>query len=217
MSFMPELDNLSLDELIVRFRGPATGHEDEEQVYYDEAAYRMPERHGEKGLVFLLEELEQVRDDEIRLGAVLGGLWLLPPQHPLGTQTYLFYLDHSNELIVMEAIDGLAHLEATEAHDRVLAHLAHPSQYVVGAVLRYMSRLFRDEALSILLEALRDERYIVRECAVDELDELDPPAFDAEVASHIRPLLDGSHPDERSAARWYFAHLADKCEPDEEV
>ena len=32
MSFMPELDNLSLDELIVRFRGPATGHEDEEQV-----------------------------------------------------------------------------------------------------------------------------------------------------------------------------------------
>ena len=167
--------------------------------------------------MFLLEEREQVRDDEIRLGAVLGGLWLLPPHHPLGTQTYLFYLDHSNELIVIEAIDGLAHLEATEAHDRVLAHLAHPSQYVVGAVLRYMSRLFRDEALSILLEALRDERYIVRECAVDELDELDPPAFDAEVASHIRPLLDDSHPDVRSAARWYFAHMAGKCEPDEEV
>ena len=30
---MPELDNLSLDELIVRFRGSAKGYEDEEQVY----------------------------------------------------------------------------------------------------------------------------------------------------------------------------------------
>ncbi len=49
------------------------------------------------------------------------------------------------------------------------------------------------------------------------LDELDPPAFDAEVASHIRPLLDDPHPDVRSAARWYFAHLAGKCEPDEEM
>jgi hypothetical protein len=217
MSFMPELDNLSLDELVARFRGPATGHEDEEQVYYDEIAYRMPERHGENGTAFLLEELDRVRDDEIRLVAVLGGLRFLPPHHPRGTRIYLFYLDHSNDLIVMEAIDGLAHLEASEAHDRVLEHLTHPSQYVVGAVLRYMSRLFRDEAMPILLAALRDERYIVRECAVDELDELDPPAFDADVASQTRPLLDDPHPDVRWAARWYFAHLAGKCEPDEEA
>jgi HEAT repeat protein len=217
MSFMPELGNLSLDELIARFRGPATEHEDEEQVYYDEIAYRMPERHGENGTIFLLEELERVRDDEIRLQAALGGLRFLPPHHPLGTQIHLFYINHANELVVMTAIDGLAQLEATEAHDRVLSHLAHRSQYVVGAVLRYMSRLFRDEAMPILLEALHDERYIVRECAVDELDELDPPAFDAEVASDIRPLLDDSHPDVRSAARWYFAHLAGKCEPDEDT
>jgi len=32
MSFMPELDNLSLDELIARLRRPAAGHEDEAQV-----------------------------------------------------------------------------------------------------------------------------------------------------------------------------------------
>lgn len=217
MSFMPELDNLSLDELIARFHGPAIGHEGYEDSYYSEVAHQIWFQHDEAGKAFLLEELERVRDDEIRLRAVLGSLWFLPPHDPVGTQLNLFYLDHANDSIVMEAIDGLAHLEATEAHDRVLAHLAHPSQYVVGAVLRYMSRLFRDEAMPILLEALRDERYIVRECAVDALDELDPPAFDDEVASHIRPLLDDPHPDVRSAARWYFAHLAGKCEPDEEM
>jgi HEAT repeat protein len=110
----------------------------------------------------------------------------------------------------------LKHLEASEAHDRVLTHLPHASQYVVGAVLRYISKLFRDEALPILLEALHDERYIVRECAIDELDELDPPAFNAEVASHIRPLLDDPHPDVRSAAEWYLAHLDGELGPDED-
>ena len=90
----------------------------------------------EAGKAFLLDELERVREDETRLRAVLGSLWFLPVQDPVGTRINLFYLDHANESIVMEAIDGLAHLEATEAHDRVLAHLAHPSQYVVGAVLR---------------------------------------------------------------------------------
>ncbi len=162
MSFMPELDNLSLDELIARFRGPAIGHEGYEDSYYSEVAHQIWFQHDEPGKAFLLDELECVREDETRLRAVLGSLWFLPPHDPLGTRINLFYLDHANDSIVMEAIDGLAHLEATEAHDRVLAHLAHPSQYVVGAVLRYMSRLFRDEAMPILLEALRDERYVVR-------------------------------------------------------
>jgi HEAT repeats/HEAT repeat len=163
-----------------------------------------------------LEELERVRDDETRLRAVLGSLWFLPPHHPIGTQIHLLYLNHANEFIVMEAIDGLEHLGVTEAHDRVLARLAHPSQYVVGAVLRYMSKLFSEEAIPILLEALRDERYIVRECAVDELDEMDIPAA-ADAAPYVRPLLDDPHPDVRSAARWCFAHLAGLLEPEEEA
>jgi HEAT repeat protein len=163
--------------------------------------------------VFLLEELERVRNDETRLRAVLGSLWFLPPHDPVGTRINLFYLDHANEFIVMEAIDGLAHLEATEAQDRVQAHLTYPSQYVVGAVLRYLRQLFPDEAKPILYKALRDRRYIVRECAVDELDELG----DAEAASLIWPLVNDAHPDVRSAARWYFESLAYMAEADEEA
>jgi hypothetical protein len=153
----------------------------------------------------------------MRLGADLGSLWFLPSHRPFGARTYLFNLVRSNDLTVMTAIDGLKCLEVAEAHDRALARLAHPPPTVVRAVLRYLSQLFRDEALPILLEELRDERTIVRERAVDELDELDPPAFEAEVASHIRPLLDDPHLDVRSAARWRFAHLAGQLEPDQEA
>ena len=130
------------------------------------------------------------RDDEIRLAAVLGALEIAPPHHPIATQIYLSYLGDARELILMRVIDGLSFLEVTEAHDRVLAHLAHPSQYVVSAVHRYLRRLFPEEAKPILYVALRDERYIVRETEVDELDELS----DAEAAPLIRPLLDDPQP-----------------------
>jgi len=174
------------------------------ECQYDEIAYRMSEQYGENGTTLLLEELERVREDETRLRAVLGSLWFLPPHDPVGMRIILFYLDHANDFFVMEAIDGLAHLEVTEAHDRVLAHLAHPSQYVVGAVLRYLRQLFPGEAKPVMYTALRDSRYIVHECAVDEWDVLG----DTEAASLIRPLVNDSHPDVRSAARWYFESLA---------
>jgi hypothetical protein len=122
----------------------------------------MSEQYGENGTTLLLEELERVREDETRLRAVLGSLWFLPPHDPVAMRIIRFYLDHANDFIVMEAIDGLAHLEVTEAHDRVLAHLAHPSQYVVGAVLRYLRQLFPEEAKPVLYKALRDSRHIVR-------------------------------------------------------
>jgi HEAT repeat protein len=76
-----------------------------------------------------------------------------------------------------------------------------------------MSRLFSEEAKPILYAALHDERYIVRETAVDELDE----RCDAEAAPLIRPLLDDPHPDVRQAAETYFTNLAYMAESDEEV
>jgi HEAT repeat protein len=88
----------------------------------------------------------------------------------------------------MEAIDGLA----------------HPSQYVAGAVLRHLRQLFPEEAKPILHKARSDRRYVVREYAVDALDELG----DAEAAPLIRALVNDPHPHVRHAARWYFESLA---------
>jgi len=61
MSNLPELDNLSLDELIARFRGPAIGHEGYEETYYSEVAHQIWFQHHTKGQAFLLEELERAR------------------------------------------------------------------------------------------------------------------------------------------------------------
>ena len=59
MSFMPELDNLSLEELIARFHWPAIGHEGYEgyeDSYTAEVANQIWFQHDEAGKVFLLEE-----------------------------------------------------------------------------------------------------------------------------------------------------------------
>ena len=128
----------------------------------------------------------------------MGSLLFLPPHDPAGAQINLFSLDHANDSLVMEAIAGLAHLEATEAHFRALAHRAHLSQYVVGALLRFLRRLLPKEAQPILYLALRDRRHIVRECAVDELEALGG----AEAAPLIHALVSGPHPHVRQAARW---------------
>jgi hypothetical protein len=79
MSFMPELDNLSLDELIARFHRSVTGHAGYEDIYYSEIAHQIWFQHDEAGKAFLLEKLERVRDDAIRLNTVLASLWFLPP------------------------------------------------------------------------------------------------------------------------------------------
>lgn len=53
----------------------------------------------------------------------------------------------------------------------------------------------------------------MRECAVDELDELG----DAEAAPLIRALVNDQHPHVRQAARCYFESLAYMAETDEEA
>jgi HEAT repeat protein len=97
----------------------------------------------------------------------------------------------------MDAIDGLEYLGDREAHDQVVALRDHVSPYVRGAVLRYLSRLFLDEARPYLRAALHDPHFVVRESAIDEIDELDV----IEMLDDIRPFLNDSHPDVRQAAR----------------
>lgn len=98
----------------------------------------------------------------------------------------------------MEAINGLEIQEHHDTHDAVLALRDHSSPYVRGAVLRYMSQLFLNEAVPMLYAALHDPHYILRESAVDALD-------DHEVVGAlpaVRPLLRDPHPHVRQAAQW---------------
>lgn len=202
MSTYAELDNLTLHDLIARWRAPAPEGPEYADAYYGEVAARLREQ-GPAGVAFLLRQREE--GDETRWRAALLGL-TLPPRlpDPALRDLLLDALDDPRPAIVAEAIDGLWNQGCDDARERVLPLRDHPAPHVRAAVLRYMSHLHPDDARPLLLAALRDPNPLVRENAIDELDELG--ADDALPA--IRLLLDDPDPRVRQAARTAMADAA---------
>ena len=66
-----------------------------------------------------------------------------------------------------------------------------------------MSKLYPDEAFLLLIEALQDSDEIVRQSAIDEIDELEI----IKAIPYIRPLLDDPSPDVRQAAETAIQNL----------
>lgn len=192
MSFCPELDSLSLNELIAKFHGPPPEDDPEGDFFYEEAAVKIAE-HGEPGFAFLRGAIDASDESHLR-GVILALSWKAPGE-PALWQWLASLLEDPRESIVVYAIDGLAQSDASDHYDRVMRLRQHPSPYVQGAVLRYVASLFPDRAFPLLIEALQDPHYIVRENAADELGELGDPA----AIPHLRPLLADSHPHVRQA------------------
>ncbi|MGB3692930.1 MAG: HEAT repeat domain-containing protein, partial [Spirulinaceae cyanobacterium] len=105
------------------------------------------------------------------------------------------YLRDKRPIIVAEAIDGLTKQNETTAISEVSALLNSQSPYIRNSVLRYLSKLYPEQAFPLLKEALQDPDYLVRENAVDELGELDKP----EAIAYLVPLTKDPHPDVRQA------------------
>lgn len=196
MSFYPDLDNLRLDELIQRFRGPPPDAE-ESTIYYGEVAICI-QGYGEPGLSFLLDERAAVEQDEARLRAVLLGLTYERRDDAAVRAILLGYLGDARPLIVMDALDGLRYWRVYDARERVSALTQHPSPYVRGVAVHYMAGLFPDDATELLLTALHDEHFVVRESAIDAIDDEDL----MDLLPLVRPLLDDAHPHVRGAAQW---------------
>lgn len=194
----PELDELSLEDLIRLFRAPAPEPE-YAALYYGEVAIRI-QAFGEPGLEFLIGERPAIERDEDRLCALLLGLTRERRDDPAVIELLLAYLEDSRPAVVMNAIDGLRYWRVQDAWEQVNALAQHPSPYVRGGVVSYMAGLFahETETKELLLAALHDESYIVREFAVDAIDEEDI----AELLPAVRPLLEDPHPHVRSAAQW---------------
>ncbi len=211
MSFYPELDNLSLENLINRFRmtfNEARAHgsysEEEEELYYAEVAGAIKLR-GEDGVKFLKGEVYNCSEDAVRLRAIVSALAWPKLDDPDLPELFLSYLNDQRPMIVAEAVDGLSGQEVKEAVDRILQLLNHSSPYVRGSVLRYMRQLYPDKSFPLLVTALKDPDYIVRENAVDELDYLGNP----EALPYLSPLLKDPHPDVRQAAQTAVENLKD--------
>ena len=204
MDWPHDLSLLPLEDLFRIFLGPVSeefGGEEYARAYYNDIGYALGDR-GKAGRAFLLEHREHVETDEARLGAVFLGI-SLAPANPTIHRLLRPYLHDVRALVVMDALEALRHQKDHEIHDEVLALLNHPSQFVRGAVLRYLQDLYPKEAIPYAVAALHDPDYIVRESAIDVLDEL--PAVEA--LPLIRPFLDDPHHDVRQAAETAIQHL----------
>lgn len=190
------LDDLSLPELIQRFREAPSDAEDA-ALSLGELTIRI-QGYGEPGLSFLLDERAAIEQDEARLRAVLLGLTHERRDDATVRSLLLGYLDDARPLIVMDVIDGLRYELVYEAREQVIALAQHPSPYVRGVAVHYMAGLFPDEATELLLIALSDEHFIVRESAIDAIDDEGL----VELLPAVRPLLDDAHPHVRGAAQW---------------
>jgi HEAT repeat protein len=195
MSFYPELDQLNLEALAARFKMPDPEGEEYEAAYYSELASLIA-KQGELGIAFLAEQLDK-EDNTARMRAILSALTEPGLEKPLGPARLVPFLADSRPEIVAATVDGLRRQRKADLTDRILNLLHHPSPYVRGSVLRFMSQLHPDNALSLLIDALKDEHFIVRENAADELGELGRP----EALPHLRSLLSDPHPHVQQAAR----------------
>lgn len=193
----PELENLTLDELIAAFNEPPPEGDDSAVAYYSELAWLISQQ-GEPGIQFLRQQLPHA--DEARLLAILPAL---ANSHEVSKELLQSYLSDSHPMVVAEAVRLLAMFNDSEITRQVLALRDHTSPYVRGSVLFYLSRVKSDEAYSMLIEALGDSHFIVREFAVDELDNLGK----TEAIPCLKPLLNDTEPDVRQAAQTAIENL----------
>ena len=199
MGIYPELDDLDLEGLIHYWHsvGPLDGKE-YATSYYDELAFLIQNK-GAAGRLFLKEQISKSNGD--RLAAIL---YHLPSKEkPIPVNIILQYLKNEFPLVIADAIEGLKFQEEKKAKNEVLKLRFHYSPYVRSSVLRFMSKLYPDEAFLLLIEALQDSDEIVRQSAIDRIDELEI----IKAIPYIRPLLDDPSPDVRQAAETAIQNL----------
>jgi hypothetical protein len=197
MGFYPELDNITLDELIERFRAAQP-----DPVYaagwFTEIGFQIG-KHGEQGIAFLLEERPHVESDEDRLRGVLLGLSCERIHYSHVRPIFYAYLSDPRDMIVLDAIEGLGFSRDKRALSAVVALRAHPSGFVRGAVLRYFQHCYPKDAVPAALAALDDPAPVVRSSAIDVLDELLVAVL---YLDRIRPFLKDPDKNVRGAAAW---------------
>jgi len=196
MGYYIELAALSLDEL-----ERCLERDGDYDDYYEEVVQHIVAQ-GALGLSYLRSVVQEARLDVPQLRAAL---WVLGLQEEGSwyREKLQTLLHDSRELIVAEAVDSLARIKARDLRKKILQLYTHPSPYVRGSVLRYVSKLFPNDAPPMLIVALKDPHYIIRENAIDELDDLEY----YQALSDIRPFLHDQHEDVRQAAETAVENL----------
>ena len=113
------------------------------------------------------------------------------------------YFSGPDPELTAAAVDSANGLAFVDLVDSIRGLLGHESPYVVGSVLRFLSAHFPSDAKPQLFKALKSPQPIIRQNAIDELDELDCK----EALPCIAGLLDDPDRSVREAAQWAVAHL----------
>lgn len=188
-------------QLMRAFRGSAPFEDAFSFTYYSEIALliREVEPHGAR---LLYAERDTVGTQQLR--AMLFAL-AEPPKlrRPWLPQLWVSYLDDERPEIVAEAIDGLWRYGDKKARFQVMQLQQHHSEYVRGSVLRYISHIMPHFAPLLLVSALRDGHFIVRETAIDEIDRLEA----VESLPYLYPLIEDASSQVRQAAITATANL----------
>lgn len=207
MALFPELEGLTCPDLFVLFssQSPCGIDPEERELWLEEIAVRIA-KSGTEGFSFLLQNIPGA--DPSRLRAILLSFSFLPEEIARERMAelkkiLLTCLGSEDPILLAQAVDGLNSLGVSNALERVLALLNHQSPYVVGSVLRYLSQHYPERAKPILLESLKSREPIVRQNAIDELDDL----ACAEAVPHLRPLLQDEDKHVRQAAETALANF----------
>ena len=206
MSLFPDIAGQPLERLEQLFVSDAAcrDHVDEKDLWLQEIAAQIA-RNGNEGLIFLLRTIGNSNPSRAR--AVLLAFSFLDPvvakeRSAELKEALLACLTSDEPLLVAQAIDALNDL-GMEVRDEVNALVNHPSPYVVGSVLRFMSRRSPGEAKPILLRSLGSKDPIIRQNAIDELDALECK----EALEPIRSLVNDGDKNVRQAAQTAIKHL----------
>ena len=152
--------------------------------------------------------------DELQLRAILVAMTCVANElseeqrELLCSFAHNLLIDDKRPIIVAEAVDTLTILGCRRVKERIAALGRHSSPYVRGSVLRYFARRYPQEAVPLLKRALSSKEPIVRQNAVDELDEMNyTPAL-----AKIKRLLKDPDKDVRQAARTAVNHLENRVD-----
>lgn len=178
--------------------------DDDEELWLHEAAVQLAES-GPAGVRFLLAGIPSAT--EWRLKAILLGLSAVKdPSTRMRKEICEVgkkFLTDDRPLIVAEAVDLLNRLKCTDARDSILSLQRHPSPYVVGSVLRFLARHFPATAVPLLERSLTSRQSVVRQNAIDELDELNS----VQSLPAIRRLMRDNNRQVRQAAKTAVKNL----------
>lgn len=194
MSFYPEIDNCTLEELINWFCQKPIDGKRYANVYYQEVAYFIRQK-GIEGIHFLKNFVRKANIAQLQ--GIIFALTNPKLNDPDLKDLLLKYINHRSPIVIAQVIDGLASQEEKDILEKIMLLLTHSSPYVRGSSLRFIRKLFPNEALPLLLEALQDKHFIVRENAVDELGDLK----DKRALPYLYPLLEDPHVHVRQAAK----------------